>query len=101
MKASELESRGQGPSACIKSCEDIGMRMAALVLVGDTLPGCVCQPVQAQGAPSKPGAPETGDVSYQGAGASATGYVVLAAAAAAQQQQQDQQRRNQQQTPKY
>src|SRR6478752_5058989 len=45
MKASELESRGQGPSACAKSCEDIGMRMAAIVLVSNDLPGCVCQPV--------------------------------------------------------
>jgi hypothetical protein len=45
LKASDLESSGQGPSACAKSCEDIGMRMAALVLVSNSVPGCVCQPV--------------------------------------------------------
>ena len=54
MKASELESRGQGPSACAKSCADIGMRMGALVLVSNDLPGCVCQPVTVQGAPPPP-----------------------------------------------
>lgn len=48
IRASDLESKGQGPAACAKTCEDLGMRMAALVLVGDTLPGCVCQPVTAQ-----------------------------------------------------
>jgi hypothetical protein len=41
MKADRLEALGQGPSAGAKSCEDLGMRRAALVLVGDQLPGCV------------------------------------------------------------
>lgn len=88
MKASELESRGQGPAACEKSCSDLGMRMAALVLVGDQLPGCVCQPLHVEGAPATPGKAPEAD---QGAAASTTGYVVLAAAAAARQQQQQQQ----------
>src|SRR6478752_9313957 len=115
MKASDLESRGQGPSACIKSCEDIGMRMGALVLVGNDLPGCVCQPLTLQGAappkaepappaqapaaappapapaPAAPAAPggaafdSTTQSSNDAAAATTTGYVVLAAAAAARQ----------------
>jgi hypothetical protein len=48
IKADKLESRGQGPSACAKSCEGIGMRMAAMVLMGDETPGCVCQPLTVQ-----------------------------------------------------
>jgi hypothetical protein len=48
LRASDLESSGQGPGACAKSCEDLGMRMGALVLVSNSLPGCVCQPIVAQ-----------------------------------------------------
>jgi hypothetical protein len=111
MKASDLESKGQGPSACAKSCEDLGMRMAALVLVGDTLPGCVCQPVTVQSpapkvdapAPPSPASsapapanaappPPAADAPSEGAAAATTGYVVIAAAIAAQQTQQEQQR---------
>src|SRR4051794_13937886 len=44
MKASELESKHQGPSDCEARCVELGMHMGALVLVSDTLPGCVCQP---------------------------------------------------------
>src|SRR6187549_3899385 len=44
MKASELESKHQGPSDCEARCVELGMRMGAFVLVSDTLPGCVCQP---------------------------------------------------------
>ena len=96
IKSSALERQGQGPSACAKSCEDLGMRMTALVLVGDMLPGCVCQPVVKQEptptpAPSAPSTPESG------AAASTTGFVVVAAAAAAQQQQLQLQRQRQQQ----
>ncbi|RYZ08145.1 MAG: hypothetical protein EOO73_08770 [Myxococcales bacterium] len=100
MKASELEARGQGPSACVKSCEDLNMRMAALVLVGDSLPGCVCQPVNVQGAPIKTSesAPAGASLSEEAAAASTTGYVVLAAAAAAREQQRQQQQLQQQQS---
>jgi len=52
LRASDLESSGQGPAACAKSCEDLGMRMGALVLVSNSLPGCVCQPVVAQTPPA-------------------------------------------------
>lgn len=117
MKASELESRDQGPTACSKSCQDIGMRMVAMVLVGDTLPGCVCQvlekqqpdpkleaapttepPAAAPPASDPPSAPSSGDGVKEGASASTAGYVVIAAAAAARQQQaaQEQQRQQQQ-----
>jgi hypothetical protein len=97
MTAKNLESRGQGPAACEKSCADLGMRMAALVLVGNELPGCVCQPLHVQGAPLE--APKPSAESDSGAAASTTGYVVLAAAAAARQQQ-EQQRRNAQSSQK-
>jgi len=76
VKAEDLESREQGPSHCAARCHELGMQMAALVLVSDQLPGCVCQPRPAAGAPAV-GAPPG-----QGASATATGYVVLAAAAA-------------------
>lgn len=96
MKASELEARGQGPGACAKTCEDINMRMAALVLVSDQLPGCVCQPLNVQGAPALPLAPtpapaESSSSLDGAASASTTGYIVLAAAAAARQQQRQKQ----------
>ena len=83
MKAGDLDRREQGPSFCEARCHELGMRMGALVLVGDSLPGCVCQPIATQAG-----------VSREGASAATTGYVVLAAAAAAQQQQ-EQQRRQQ------
>jgi len=51
MKASELESKHQGPADCQARCVELGMRMGALVLVSDTLPGCVCQPAPAAGPP--------------------------------------------------
>jgi hypothetical protein len=92
MKSTELERKGQGPSACAKSCEDLGMRMTAMVLVGNQLPGCVCQPLVKQGPIPTP-AP--GSPSEPGAAASTTGFVVIAAAAAARQQQ-EQQRQQQQ-----
>jgi hypothetical protein len=103
IKANELEAQGQGPSACRKSCEDLGMRMTALVLVGNTLPGCVCQPVVKQqplpGVAPTPAAIQTGPAAAaeDGAAASTTGYVVLAAAAAAAREQQRQQQQQQQQ----
>jgi len=118
LKASDLESSGQGPAACAKSCEEIGMRMAALVLVSNSVPGCVCQPVvtppsppkaEAPAAPATPDAPKVdapapatppgpaaSDAQSQGAAAATTGFIVLAAAAAAQQAQQEHERRSQQ-----
>jgi hypothetical protein len=54
MKASDLESRGQGPTACASTCEDLKMKMVAMVLVADTLPGCVCQVLDVQGAAPAP-----------------------------------------------
>ena len=52
MKASELESKHQGPADCEARCVELGMRMGALVLVSDTLPGCVCQPTPAVAPPT-------------------------------------------------
>lgn len=57
MNAADLDRRGQGPSACSKSCEDIGMRMVAMVLVSDQLPGCVCQIVEEPTTPAPAQAP--------------------------------------------
>lgn len=50
MRASELERRDQGPTACSKSCQDLGMRMVAMVLVSNDIPGCVCQVLETQNA---------------------------------------------------
>jgi hypothetical protein len=58
MKASELESKHQGPSDCEARCVELGMRMGAFVLVSDTLPGCVCQPKPSPSEPPKPAASE-------------------------------------------
>jgi hypothetical protein len=88
MSSKELEHREQGPAYCAKRCHELGMRMGAFVLVGDQLPGCVCQPLDTKA-----------QASQDGASASTTAYVVaMAAAAAAQQQQQQQQRQAQQAT---
>jgi hypothetical protein len=81
MKPDQLEAREQGPRHCAMRCHEFGMRMGALVMVSDRLPGCVCVPHD-QRAASDAG---------QGASGAATGYVVIAAAAAAQQQQYQQQ----------
>jgi hypothetical protein len=97
IKSSDLEARDQGPTACAKSCEDIGMRMTALVLVGNEQPGCVCQPV-AKESPNpllQPPAPPAG-ASQEGAAASTTGYVVIAAADAARRQSERQRQQQQQ-----
>jgi len=111
MDASKLESQDQGPAACSKACADLGMRMTAMVLVGDTVPGCVCQPLTvapappARGAarpapapapaPAPPSEPDAhapaSDGSEPAAAAATGGYVVIAAAAAAARQQQQQQ----------
>ena len=80
IKPSELKAKGQGPEQCQSRCRELGMEMGALVLLGDQLPGCVCQPA---GAPASPGS--------KGASATGAGYVVIAAAAAAAQQNHQQQ----------
>lgn len=83
MKGSDLQDQGQGPTECAAQCEELGMRMGALVLVGNLLPGCVCVP---------PDAPK--DSAKQGASGATVGQVaqVVIAAAAAQHQQQQQPR---------
>ena len=104
MKASELESKHQGPSDCEARCAELGMRMGALVLVSDTLPGCVCQPkppppaaLPAPGQVPPPAPPPssdqtpTSDASQQGASAATAGYAVIAAAARGNQTQQQRQ----------
>jgi hypothetical protein len=103
IKSNELESKGQGPSACSKACQDIGMRMTAMVLVGDTVPGCVCQPVTMApaGSPSAPTPPSNEGAPQEGAAASSGGYVLIAAAAAAHQQQEQQRQQQQRQKQKH
>jgi hypothetical protein len=78
MNADKLNNREQGPTHCAARCHELGMEMGALVLVGDQLPGCVCQPYGSDG-------------SVEGASAASTSYVVLAAAASARAQQRQQQ----------
>jgi hypothetical protein len=80
MRAEDLTHAKRGPEDCAATCRDLGMEMGALVLVSNTLPACVCQPVGAKGAPTA-----------GGASGSVGGYVVIAAAAAAAQQQQQMQ----------
>ena len=108
MKASELESKHQGPADCEARCVELGMRMGALVLVSDTLPGCVCQPKPPAEAPKpNPGQPAPGqpapdvpapsaDVSREGASAATASYAVLAAAAVARASQYQLQRQAEQ-----
>ncbi|RYE83934.1 MAG: hypothetical protein EOO75_18735 [Myxococcales bacterium] len=79
IEPSELARKGQGPQDCRKRCQELDMEMGALVLLGDSLPGCVCQPRKS-----------ASDANTSGASATGAGYVVIAAAAAAQQQHQQQ-----------
>jgi hypothetical protein len=44
--AEDLESEDRGPTACQKSCAQLGMHMSAFVLVEHTTSGCVCAPNQ-------------------------------------------------------
>jgi hypothetical protein len=100
MQASELEAKHQGPRDCEARCDELGMRMGALVLVSDTLPGCVCQPkplpVEAPKPPTSGEAPA--NPAQQGAGAATTAYVVAMAAAAAARANQTRQQQQQQQS---
>jgi hypothetical protein len=98
MKASELEAKHQGPADCEARCVELGMRMGALVLVSDTLPGCVCQPKPVEAPKPSPGPVPPSDGAQQGASAATTSYVVVAAAAAAARANQHQQQRQQQQS---
>jgi hypothetical protein len=98
MKASELESKHQGPSDCEARCVELGMRMGAFVLVSDTLPGCVCQPKPAVSEPAKPSpgeAPKSEPVQQGAAAASASDVVLMAAAVAARTSQTEQLKREQ------
>ena len=101
--AEDLENDGRGPTGCAKSCNDLGMRMAAMVLVSNQLPGCVCQPVVVYGAPRSSAGPvvapppspgAANDLDNSGAAAAVAGEVVIAAAAAAARQQQMQQQQS-------
>jgi hypothetical protein len=95
MKVKDLDRREQGPAACASRCQELGMRMGALVLVSNDLPGCVCEPLPPPSAPNAPAEPPKA-VSGVGASAAVTGEVVIAAAAAAEQQQRRQQQQQQQ-----
>ena len=88
MKAEDLDRQEQGPSHCAARCHELGMRMGALVLVSNQLPGCVCQPRHSAGSATS-----------EGASAATTGHtVIMAAAAAARRQQQQQQQQQRQHT---
>ena len=116
MKASELESKHQGPSDCEARCAELGMRMGAFVLVSDTLPGCVCQPKAAPSEVPKPPSSEAptpasseaptttptqgetpkSDAPRPGASADTDQVVIMAAAVAARAVQTEQQKQQQQ-----
>ncbi len=98
MKASDLESKHQGPKDCEARCVELGMRMGALVLVSDAMPGCVCQPKPAASEAPKPSPGEAPkpDAAAQGAAAATMSYAVAAAAVAARVAQTQQQKQQQQ-----
>lgn len=56
IKPKELKAKGWGPDSCVKSCQDLGMRMTALVLVSQ-VPACVCQPLVTAAPPAAVAAP--------------------------------------------
>ena len=76
--ASDLEADNRGPSACAKSCKDLGMRMSAFVLVESTTSACVCSPAATTG--------ETDDA----AAAASAAHVLLEQQRQATEQQQAQ-----------
>jgi hypothetical protein len=67
--AAELEHAERGPSHCAQSCQELGLRMSAFVLVESNVAGCVCAPRSAVGA-----ADVEGDAVSS---AAAAGYVVV------------------------
>jgi hypothetical protein len=85
----ELDRAKLGPGHCAKSCYELGMRMAALVLVESAAAGCVCEPLQGPPPPPvgyppapPPGAPPPQHSSL-GATGVAAGFVVIKARQAA------------------
>jgi hypothetical protein len=88
MKTEDLTSNKTGPKDCDARCHELGMEMGALVLIADTLPACVCQPVPAASRGAQPGA-ESGPASLApvSGAAPAGGYVAIAAAAEAASRQ--------------
>lgn len=109
MKASDLASKHQGPADCEARCVELGMHMGALVLVSDTMPGCVCQPNPPKPPPGEapkpatPSEPPKSEAAPQGASAATVGLVVAAIAAAstarAAQAQQQQEQKQQSYSP--
>ena len=81
--AEQLGQLGLGPADCARSCEELGMQMAALVLVQHSYSGCVCQPRATSGGAS---------LSSMVSG-TAAGQVAIDVAIRQQQQQQRQARR--------
>ncbi len=100
MKASDLESKHQGPKDCEARCVELGMRMGALVLVADAMPGCVCQPQPAAGEAPKPSPGEApkSDAAPQAASATSVSPVLAMAAAVAARAAQTEQQKQQQQS---
>ena len=91
--AGDLEHAERGPNHCAKSCQELGMRMSAFVLVESNVAGCVCEPMQpapgANGPPPGPYGPPPQHQSSRSATGAAAGWVVVeirrqAAAQAAQ-----------------
>lgn len=72
IRPEELERDDRGPRQCSATCQALGMRMGALVLIEDSTPACVCEPIRT-----------TGSASTQGSAGAAGGHVVIAAAQAA------------------
>ena len=99
MNASELQSKHQGPSDCEARCVELGMRMGALVLVSDALPGCVCQPKPAttiQTPPLPPSEAPKPDPALPAASVSSGSDVVIMTAAVAARVVQTQQQKQKQ-----
>ncbi len=84
MKPSELEQSNLGPKQCAARCDELGLRMGALVLVPGALPGCVCQPKR-QDKDKAPG----NDAAQDSATATSAAQVVVVDAAAVKKEQQD------------
>jgi hypothetical protein len=57
--AEDLEKDERGPGNCAQSCQELGLRMSAFILVEHEASGCVCEPVPPppQGFPPVPHPP--------------------------------------------
>lgn len=84
MKPSELEQSNVGPKQCAARCEDLGLRMGALVLVPGALPGCVCQPKR-----NDKEKPSADDAAQDSATATSAADVVVVDAASVKKAQQE------------